>query len=86
MAVCVFVFDILYVDGSPLVHLPLRDRRARLQAALPNLSAGHVQIAHSIELCLSAASIPAADGPQGDILAEHLLPAACCISLFLCLR
>jgi ATP-dependent DNA ligase len=28
--VCVFAFDALLVDGEPLVHLPLRQRRARL--------------------------------------------------------
>ena len=30
MEVCVFAFDLLLVDGDMLVHLPLRQRRARL--------------------------------------------------------
>ena len=51
VAVCVFAFDLLYWDGQPLVKLPLRERRQKLQAALPGLSPGHVQIAHAIELC-----------------------------------
>lgn len=51
VAVCVFAFDLLYLDGEALVKLPLRERRDRLSAALPHLTPGHVQIAHSIELC-----------------------------------
>ncbi|DBB01067.1 hypothetical protein WJX77_004280 [Trebouxia sp. C0004] len=65
MHVCVFVFDLLYVDGNSLVHLPLRHRRARLAAALPNLQPGHVQLATSMEFqpaAVSAAAAAAADG------------------------
>ena len=64
MHVCVFVFDLLYVDGDSLVHLPLRQRRARLAAALPNLQPGHVQFATSLEFqpaAVSAAAAAAAD-------------------------
>ena len=66
VAVCVFAFDLLYVDGSPLVHLPLRERRLKLQAALPQLSPGHVQIARSIEL--QAATIAPTTGPPYRLL------------------
>ena len=66
MHVCVFVFDLLYVDGDSLVHLPLRQRRARLAAALPNLQPGHVQFATSMEFqpaaVSAAAAAAAADG------------------------
>ena len=60
MHVCVFVFDLLYVDGDSLVHLPLRQRRARLAAALPNLQPGHVQFATSMEFQPAAVSAAAA--------------------------
>ncbi len=68
MHVCVFVFDLLFVDGDSLVHLPLRQRRARLAAALPNLQPGHVQFATSMEFqpavvsAAAAAAAAAADG------------------------
>ena len=75
MHVCVFVFDLLYVDSDSLVHLPLRQRRARLAAALPNLQPGHVQFATSMEFqpavvsaaaaaAVSAAAAAAADGSR----------------------
>jgi hypothetical protein len=51
--VCVFAFDLLYADGEALVHLPLRARRARLAAALPNLSPGFVEMANARELPLA---------------------------------
>ncbi len=69
MHVCVFVFDLLYVDGDSLVHLPLRQRRARLAAALPNLQPGHVQFATSMEFqpaAVSAAAAAAAADDDGD--------------------
>ena len=31
--VCVFAFDLLFVDGEMLVHLPLRQRRMRMAQA-----------------------------------------------------
>ena len=31
--VCVFAFDLLFVDGEMLVHLPLRQRRIRMAQA-----------------------------------------------------
>ena len=72
MHVCVFVFDLLYVDGDSLVHLPLRQRRARLAAALPNLQPGHVQFATSMEFqpaAVSAAAAAAADGSHSVVAA-----------------
>ena len=65
MHVCVFVFDLLYVDGDVLVHLPLRQRRARLAQALPNLEPGFVQFATSMEF-QPAALAAAAEGAAPD--------------------
>jgi len=48
--VCVFVFDILMLDGEPLIKRSLRDRRAQIAAALPGMKPGFVQLAESIEL------------------------------------
>ena len=66
MHVCVFVFDLLYVDGDSLVHLPLRQRRARLAAALPNLQPGHVQLATSMEFQPATVSAAAISGASAD--------------------
>ena len=50
VVVCIFAFDLLYMDGVPLVHLPLRERRVQFQAALPKLLPGHVELAHAVEM------------------------------------
>ena len=81
MHVCVFVFDLLYVDGDSLVHLPLRQRRSRLAAALPNLQPGHVQLATSLEFQPAAVSmaVAAAAGGAGSLAAyasHNGLPAS----------
>lgn len=71
MHVCVFVFDLLYVDGDSLVHLPLRQRRARLAQALPNLEPGFVQFATSMEFQPAAlAAAAAAAAPDAATAAE----------------
>ena len=79
MHVCVFVFDLLYVDGDSLVHLPLRQRRARLAAALPNLQPGHVQFATSMEFqpaaVSAAAAAAAADGSNSAAAAVGTDPS-----------
>jgi len=46
----VYVFDLLLVDGEAIVDLTLRERRARLPAALPNMSEGKVELAASMEV------------------------------------
>ena len=50
MHVCVFVFDMLMVDGEALIKHSLRERRARISQALPNLRPGYIQLAQGIEL------------------------------------
>ena len=50
MPVCVFAFDLLYVDGVSVLGASLRERRQRLAAALPGLRAGYVALARSWEL------------------------------------
>ena len=84
-----FVFDLLYVDGEALVALPLRERRQRLQRALPNLRPGHVQIAESTEFepaaftgstaaavaaAAAAARAGSADGMEQTALAAEAVP------------
>ena len=72
MHVCVFVFDLLYVDGDSLVHLPLRQRRCRLASALPHLQLGHVQLATSLEFQPAAVSmaVAAAASREGSLAAS----------------
>ena len=48
--VCVFVFDILMVDGDVLIKQTLRERRARIGLALPNMRPGYIQLAQSLQL------------------------------------
>ena len=48
--VCVFLFDALYVNGESLLHLPLRERRARLRACFPDLRPGFVELAQGLEM------------------------------------
>lgn len=68
MPVCVFAFDLLYADGEALVHLPLRARRERLAAALPNLTAGVVELANARELPLPATLGAPPEDPPGPPL------------------
>lgn len=62
MPVCVYAFDCLCVDGKSLIKRPLIKRRESLIAALPNVSPGHVALAHSHVLLAPAASSPPAAG------------------------
>ena len=47
------MFDLLHVDGVTLTKLPLRERRARISLALPNMKPGFVEMATSTELSSS---------------------------------
>ena len=76
MQVCVFVFDLLYVDGESLVHLPLRQRRARLAAALPNLKLGHVQFATAMEFQPAIVSTAAAAAAGSGAITKPATTAA----------
>ncbi|GAB4816048.1 hypothetical protein N2152v2_003094 [Parachlorella kessleri] len=49
VAVCVFVFDLLYHDGQSLVRQPLKERRRALLQALPHMRPGYVMLAQSEE-------------------------------------
>ena len=44
---CVFAFDLLFVDGQPLLQEPLRRRQALLAYALPQRAAGWLELATS---------------------------------------
>ncbi len=46
--VCVFVFDLLYVDGESLVNLPLRARRERMSTSL-SMNPGFLEAAQALE-------------------------------------
>jgi ATP dependent DNA ligase domain len=59
--VCVFLFDLLYIDGEDLLHLPFRERRRRLAAAFPGRRPGHVALAEGMELSVVAEGAPAAE-------------------------
>ncbi|EFJ26982.1 hypothetical protein SELMODRAFT_96808, partial [Selaginella moellendorffii] len=43
--VCVFVFDVMYVDGEPLVKAPLRLRRRRMHDLFPEVRPGYLDFA-----------------------------------------
>ena len=72
VAVCVFAFDLLYLDGTALVHLPLRERRRQLDLALPQVSPGLVQIAQAVELCTGSCSgLPESSGEATLTMQVH---------------
>ena len=50
MHVCIFLFDILYLDGDALMKRPFRERRITLERVFTNLKPGHVELAQSYEL------------------------------------
>ena len=58
VAVALFAFDVLQINGESLVAQPLAARRARLAAALPGRQLGRVELARAVE-------ISAAPGPGG---------------------
>lgn len=57
--VCVFLFDLLALDGQSVLHESLRQRRRRLRTAMPALRPGWVELAECVELHVPASS---ADG------------------------
>lgn len=48
--VCIFVFDLMYLDGRTLLALPLEERRRLLLTALPGMREGHIQMAQGTVL------------------------------------
>ena len=75
--VCVFVFDILMVDGDVLIKQTLRERRARIALALPNMRPGYIQLVQSLQLPAPPVHPKAAAGQKatGDDIVS-----ACCQS------
>jgi hypothetical protein len=51
--VCIFLFDILFVDGDVLLQQSFRERRKALQGVFSMLNPGYVELAHSFELNVS---------------------------------
>ena len=75
--VCVFIFDLLMADGEPLIKQSLRERRARIAQALPNLEPGHIQLAQSQPYeAPDADSKPAAEQACSSCLASECYFAA----------
>jgi DNA ligase 1 len=73
--VCVFVFDLLELNGESMLTKPLRQRRESLQRALPGLRAGYVQLAQGYELDVELAMYKAAAHAQGGgAIAADKLP------------
>jgi len=48
----VFAFDLLYLDGASLAHLPLTERRRQLARAFPAMRPGYFTMAESVEFKL----------------------------------
>ena len=62
MHVCVFVFDLLMVDGEALIKHSLRERRLRIASALPKLRPGFIQVAEGLEV-----HVPQADDKDAGV-------------------
>jgi DNA ligase 1 len=56
VTVCVFLFDLLFLDDRPLLQEPLQERRRLLAQALPAAAKGEmpgvIEMARSVELCI----------------------------------
>ncbi len=57
------------VDGEALIKHSLRERRSRIDQALPNMRPGYIQIAQSLEL-----KVPTAEGQEPLIKVLRVLP------------
>lgn len=66
--VALFVFDVMQVNGVPLVDQPLSNRLAQIGAALPGRKKGLVEIAHSV---IITAPKLCDDASQEEILASQ---------------
>ena len=74
--ICVVAFDLVFLDGQPLAHLPLSERRARMAEALPGASSsGRVRLAQSIILPpLARSTSGCAQTNEGDSDAVQKMP------------
>jgi ATP-dependent DNA ligase len=54
--VCVFVFDIMFVNGEQLLALPLRERRRRLKEVFPETRPGYLEYAKEITVSATVVS------------------------------
>ncbi|KAG7586032.1 DNA ligase ATP-dependent central [Arabidopsis thaliana x Arabidopsis arenosa] len=55
--VCVFVFDIMFVNGEQLLSIPLRERRRRLKEVFPDTRPGYLEYAKEITVGAEEASL-----------------------------
>ena len=58
MQVCIFAFDMLYVDGEALTQQPLRERRQRLTELLAGADPSRMRMAASMEIFPTAQGMP----------------------------
>lgn len=71
---CIFVFDLMYLDGRTLLALPLEERRRLLLIALPGMREGHIQLAQGTVLHPPALQ-PAQPQASALVLQAAVLPA-----------
>lgn len=72
--VCIFVFDLMYLDGRTLLSLPLEERRRLLLTALPGMREGHIQLAQGTVLHPPALR-PAPPQAATTVVQTAVLPA-----------
>jgi ATP-dependent DNA ligase len=63
IAVCVFAFDLMYVDGEALVKESFRERRKRMREAFPNHSDGHFEFAREVTVSARAIQFASVNVP-----------------------
>ena len=80
---CVFIFDVLLIDGDELLCRPLLERRAILQEKLGGMiTQGYFEFAKSIDVSFSGdAGIEAAKAKLDEFLAESVGPSGRCEGL-----
>jgi hypothetical protein len=72
VAVCVFLFDLLFLNGNSILTQPLRERRELLRTIFPGLKPGFVSIAQGLELCVKGELPPAPQARQALATAEQV--------------
>ena len=78
--VCVFLFDLLYIDGKGMMHSSFRQRRQTLKQLFVNLRQGFVEMANGFELEIPAARAePATPAVHADVAssAAPAVPETC---------
>ena len=53
---CLYLYDIVYLNGTILTNLPYKLRLEKLKQAVPNEMKGRVQVTHSINFIVQTIS------------------------------